>query len=64
MAVPVRRNADKFQPLVDQIGADGGLVVPIGCDARCEDQKISLFDRIGAERLFDAWKLGNGVRSW
>jgi len=48
-AVPVRRNADKLGPLVEHIESDGGKAVPIGCDARKEDQVIALFDRVEQE---------------
>ncbi|MBM3347704.1 MAG: SDR family NAD(P)-dependent oxidoreductase, partial [Betaproteobacteria bacterium] len=44
--VVVRRNADQLQPLADSIKAAGGTVHAMGCDARKEDQVVSLFERI------------------
>ncbi len=41
-----RRNADKLQPLVDQIQAAGGRAHGFGSDARQEDQVIELVQRI------------------
>lgn len=41
-----RRNADKLQPLVDEITATGGQVVAFGCDARREEQIEQLFASI------------------
>jgi NAD(P)-dependent dehydrogenase (short-subunit alcohol dehydrogenase family) len=46
VACPVRRNADALSPLVETIIADGGEVVPFGCDARDEDQMAALFANI------------------
>jgi short-subunit dehydrogenase len=48
-AVPVRRTADGLLPLADRILAEGGQCVPIGADARDEDQMIALFDRVERE---------------
>ncbi|MEH6496941.1 MAG: SDR family oxidoreductase [Pseudomonas marincola] len=45
-AVCVRRNADKLTPLVDEIEAAGGKAVPIGCDARKEEQVTDLIENI------------------
>jgi NAD(P)-dependent dehydrogenase (short-subunit alcohol dehydrogenase family) len=41
-----RRNADQLAALVDGITADGGKASAFGCDARKEDQVISLFESI------------------
>lgn len=49
IAVPVRRKIEHLDQLVQEIEAEGGQVVPIGCDARHEDQVIALFDRVEAE---------------
>jgi NAD(P)-dependent dehydrogenase (short-subunit alcohol dehydrogenase family) len=46
VACPVRRNAEALAPLVEAIIADGGEVVPYGCDARDEDQMAALFANI------------------
>ena len=47
--VPVRRSAEKLGPLVRTIEAEGGRAIPIGCDARDEEQVIALFERIERE---------------
>ncbi|WP_395699121.1 SDR family oxidoreductase [Aquabacterium sp.] len=44
-----RRSADKLQPLIDQIHADGGRAFGYGSDARKEEEVVALFDRIEAE---------------
>ncbi len=44
----VRRNADKLQPLVDEIRAGGGEAHGFGTDAREEDAVGALFDDIEA----------------
>ncbi|MEY2882811.1 MAG: hypothetical protein RL490_535, partial [Pseudomonadota bacterium] len=48
-AVPVRRNADALAPLAARIAAEGGHCLPLGVDAREEDQMVALFDRVEAE---------------
>ena len=49
VAVPVRRTADKLTPLREAIEAEGGACLPIGCDARDEEQVTGLFARAEAE---------------
>jgi len=49
IAVPVRRKLEHLDDLVAEIRAEGGDVVPIGCDARQEDQMIALFERVENE---------------
>jgi NAD(P)-dependent dehydrogenase (short-subunit alcohol dehydrogenase family) len=44
--VVVRRNADKLQPLAEQIRSAGGTVHAFGCDARKEDQVTDLVARV------------------
>ncbi len=44
-----RRNAEKLQPLIDQITAEGGQAFGFGVDARNEEQAIALIDRIERE---------------
>lgn len=46
IACMVRRSADKLQPLVDSIIADGGQAFGFGCDARKEEDVIDLVERI------------------
>jgi NAD(P)-dependent dehydrogenase (short-subunit alcohol dehydrogenase family) len=46
VAAVARRNADKLEPLVAAIAAEGGKAVAFGTDARQEDQVIALFDRV------------------
>lgn len=41
-----RRSADKLQPLVDEIEAEGGVAYGFGSDARKEDQVIQLIEDI------------------
>jgi short-subunit dehydrogenase len=45
-ACAVRRNAEKLQPLLDEIRAAGGEAHGFGCDARNEDEVNTLFDEI------------------
>lgn len=49
IACVTRRHADKLQPLVEQIRADGGEAHAFGCDARKEDQTVELIARIERE---------------
>lgn len=49
VAAVARRNADKLEPLVAAIEADGGKAVAFGTDARQEDQVIALFDKVEAD---------------
>jgi len=49
IAVPVRRTADALAPLAARIAAEGGRCLPIGADARSEEQMVALFDRVEAE---------------
>ncbi|MBB2917246.1 SDR family oxidoreductase [Cupriavidus alkaliphilus] len=49
IACVTRRHADKLQPLVQQIRADGGEAHAFGCDARKEDQTVELIARIERE---------------
>ena len=44
-----RRKLDQLTPLVEQIGGEGGIVHPFGCDARQEDQVVEIFEKIEAE---------------
>ena len=46
VACVTRRSADKLQPLVDQIRADGGLAHGFASDARKEDDVVALIDNI------------------
>ena len=46
VAAVARRSADKLEPLVAAIAAEGGKAVAFGTDARQEDQVIALFDRV------------------
>jgi len=46
VAVGVRRQQDKLTALVETIEADGGKAFGFGCDARKEEEVITLFDRI------------------
>lgn len=45
-ACVTRRNADKLQPLVDAIRADGGQAHGFGSDARSEEQMVALVQQI------------------
>ena len=49
IACVTRRSADKLAPLVAQIEAAGGKVVPVGSDARNEDEVIKLVEHIERE---------------
>ena len=44
-----RRSADKLQPLVDSIRAEGGVAHAFPVDARQEEEVIALVDRVEAE---------------
>ncbi len=46
LAVLVRRNSEKLEPLVAQIKAQGGEAVGLACDARKEDQMTALFEKV------------------
>jgi NAD(P)-dependent dehydrogenase (short-subunit alcohol dehydrogenase family) len=46
IACMTRRNADKLQPLMDRIRADGGDAYGFGSDARKEEEVISLVTHI------------------
>lgn len=48
-ACVARRNGDKLAPLVAAIEAEGGAARAFGCDAREEDQVVSMVDAIEAE---------------
>jgi len=48
-AVPVRRNADQLAPLTAEIEREGGRCLPLGVDARKEEEVVALFDRVEAE---------------
>lgn len=49
IACVTRRSADKLEPLLTQIRADGGQAYGFGSDARKEDQVIELVSRIERE---------------
>lgn len=49
IACVTRRSADKLQPLVQRIEAEGGRAVAFGSDARQEDEMVALVDRIERE---------------
>lgn len=42
----VRRHADKLEPLLETIRADGGIAHGFGCDARQEDQVVALVEQV------------------
>ncbi|MCG2591210.1 SDR family oxidoreductase [Ramlibacter sp. XY19] len=42
----VRRNADKLQPLLERIRAEGGQAHGFGTDARQEEEVVALFEQI------------------
>jgi NAD(P)-dependent dehydrogenase (short-subunit alcohol dehydrogenase family) len=44
-----RRNAEHLESLVEEIRAEGGIAHAFGCDARKEDQVVSLFAQIENE---------------
>jgi NAD(P)-dependent dehydrogenase (short-subunit alcohol dehydrogenase family) len=46
VACVTRRSADKLQPLLDQIRADGGQAHGFGSDARKEEEVVELIERI------------------
>lgn len=46
IACLVRRHAEKLQPLVAEIEADGGVAHGFGVDARVEAQMVQLFEQI------------------
>lgn len=48
VACVTRRSADKLQPLVDAIQADGGEAHGFACDARKEEEVIALIEDIEA----------------
>ncbi len=49
IACVTRRNADKLEPLLQQIRADGGQAHGFGSDARKEDEMIALVEKIERE---------------
>lgn len=49
VACVTRRSADKLQPLVDAIKADGGDAHGFACDARKEEEVIALVEQIESE---------------
>jgi NAD(P)-dependent dehydrogenase (short-subunit alcohol dehydrogenase family) len=49
IACMTRRNADKLQPLIDSIHADGGQAFGYASDARKEEEVTALFESIEAE---------------
>ena len=49
IACVTRRSADKLQPLVDSIRADGGQAFGYASDARKEEDVAALFEQIEAE---------------
>jgi len=49
IACVTRRNADKLQPLVEQIVAAGGQAHAFGSDARKEEEMVALVERIERE---------------
>ncbi|MDD0999559.1 MULTISPECIES: SDR family oxidoreductase [Pseudomonas] len=49
VACVTRRSADKLQPLVDAILADGGEAHGFACDARKEDDVVALVEQIESE---------------
>ncbi|WP_448090863.1 SDR family oxidoreductase [Pseudomonas azerbaijanoccidentalis] len=46
VACVTRRSADKLQPLVDSILADGGQAHGFACDARKEEEVVALIEQI------------------
>jgi NAD(P)-dependent dehydrogenase (short-subunit alcohol dehydrogenase family) len=50
IACVTRRSADKLQPLIDRISADGGVAYGYASDARKEEEVVALIERIEAER--------------
>ncbi|MHC8338354.1 SDR family oxidoreductase [Pseudomonas sp. HLT2-19-2] len=49
VACVTRRSADKLQPLVDAINADGGEALGFACDARKEEDVIALVEQIESQ---------------
>ncbi|MGA0795544.1 MAG: SDR family oxidoreductase [Quisquiliibacterium sp.] len=49
IACVTRRNADRLEPLLEQIRGEGGTAYGFGCDARSEEQTIALVERIERE---------------
>jgi NAD(P)-dependent dehydrogenase (short-subunit alcohol dehydrogenase family) len=49
LACVTRRSADKLQPLVDAIRADGGEAHGFACDARKEEDVIALVEQIESQ---------------
>jgi NAD(P)-dependent dehydrogenase (short-subunit alcohol dehydrogenase family) len=49
IACVTRRSADKLNPLVERIRADGGQAHAFGSDARKEDEMVALVERIERE---------------
>jgi short-subunit dehydrogenase len=49
VACVVRRHADKLEPLIKQIEAEGGAAVGFGSDARKEEDVVELVSRIERE---------------
>lgn len=49
IACVTRRSADKLQPLVERIRADGGTAHAFGSDARVEDEVVKLVTQIERE---------------
>ena len=49
IACVTRRNADKLQPLVEQIRAEGGQAHAFGSDARKEEEMVALVEKIERE---------------
>jgi NAD(P)-dependent dehydrogenase (short-subunit alcohol dehydrogenase family) len=50
IACVTRRSADKLQPLIDRIVADGGTAFGYASDARKEEEVVALIEKIEAER--------------
>ena len=48
-AVITRRNADKLEPLVEAIRAEGGIAHPFGVDARREEQVVPFIEKVENE---------------
>jgi len=48
-ACVTRRQAEKLEPLLESIRADGGTALGFGSDARKEEEVIALIDKIEAE---------------
>ena len=49
VAVLVRRNAEKLEPLVAEIRAQGGVAHGLSCDARKEEEITALFAKVEAD---------------